>query len=187
MSHSTHNWVIYTKMSDFTSRTEYKGRPRHSITPSEIRINSKTSQMPRFAHHLSHTSCAMTRSYVWNKWLIFVTWLIRMCDMTHWYLWRDSFICVTWLIHMCDMTHEDVLLRTPLVAHPLCHDSFVRVRWMIHVWGDSFMRVTLLIYKCDEAHSYVWHDSWGCLASHTTCRTPPVSWLIHMCDMCSYV
>jgi len=51
-----------------------------------------------------------------------------------------------------------------------------------HVW-HVFICVTWPIHMCEMTHSYVWHDSCGCLVSHTICRTPSMLCLIPMCDM----
>ena len=97
---------------------------------------------------------------------------------------RSHPICGPWLIHIfgilldiCAMTHSYV-----------CHDLFVRVRWLIHtcamthsyVYHDSFMRVPWLIHTCTMTHSYLRHGPF--------IRVPWMIWIcdithIHMCVM----
>jgi len=98
-----------------------------------------------------------------------VTWLILMydvthhtCDVTHSYVWQDSFICVTWRIHMCDFTpshvwHDSLCDFTH--SHVL-HDSFRCATWRMYlcdtthsyVWNDWFIYVTWLTHMCDIMH-----------------------------------
>jgi len=103
-----------------------------------------------------------------------VTWLIQMCDMIHSYVWHHSLISVTWLIHMCAMTHSHVWRDSFIygmtdtyftwrvqTSHRIgCwfqrkyhnasyesawHDSFIYVKWLIHLWRDSFRRAIYLV------------------------------------------
>jgi len=100
---------------------------------------------------------------------------------------RDSLIwcmCVPWLIHTCvtylfvcyDSFYMRQLLRLfgcALTLWNVCHDSFIRVPWLIHT--------------CAMTHSYVCHDSFIRVSSHMHVH---VTWiisytlttsLIHMC------
>ena len=87
-------------------------------------------------------------------------------------------MCVIWLIihmyevclvHLCDMT------RFVDGARHL-EKVFVRVTWLTYVWHDSFICMRWLIHVCDMTYSFVWPDSFIC-----------VTWLIHMFDILIYV
>ena len=145
------------------------------------------------------------------------------------HVWNDTFRCVTWHIYLrnmlllvnsrqrlfkcCDMftraTCLIVQLKTKLqitrtflyITHlHVCHDSFIRVPWFIHmcamtqsyVCHDSFICVPWLIHLCAMTHSHVWHDLFLCVpwlifmcaTTHShVCHDsfPCVPWLIHVC------
>ena len=138
------------------------------------------------------------------------TWFIHVCDTTTWnvmahlyvdvvthsyethfallslyFLYRNTlyrgfwwFMRVTWLFHGWDMTHS--CLRHDAFV---CHDSFVRMSWLIDEWVTTYKlyvmmshniqirRMSWLICSYVMTHFFVWHDSFVGMA-----------WLI-----CSYV
>ena len=111
--------------------------------------------------------CDMSQLYICHNSCICVT----CCGMGSnppilWYVWHNSIPCHSPICHMtdsyvghdsflCDMTHSYVW-----------HDSF------ICTWHDSFTRVKWLIHKRGMTRLHLWHDSFVCVA-----------WLIHVCDM----
>jgi len=99
----------------------------------------------------------------------------------------------------------DVLVDVCDVTHPyVCHDSFIRVPWLIHTCAMTYSRWELIFddacpadiknscffgawfsvmrigFMCAMTHSYVCHDPFIC-----------VPWLIHMCawliHMCAWL
>jgi len=129
-------------------------------------------------------------------------WLFHTCDVTHWYVCRDSFKCGTWLVFVSRDTAMNCLYWIVCIV-------FMCVTWLIHMCDgscflveehrDELSREAAFVRRrssqaCDMTHSYVWHDSFVCVAwlFHTCdvthwymCRDSLicVPWLIHMCDV----
>ena len=116
--------------------------------------------------------CDMTDSYVRDH------SFVRAISLNCAYKSVNSIITATWLVHTCDMTHScvhDLYICSLTVGTSLkkyfvcnawemarsyvCHDSFIRAIWRVHMCNmtHSYVRHDSL-KKCDMTHSYVWHD-----------------------------
>jgi len=151
--------------------------------------------------HIHLTSCEeeSVHVYVWNKWIIYVPWLIRMwamthsficvtrliyallhakrslfmymCEMTYLFVCHDSFLHGPWLIPTCDMIHTCLAPCEEEHIHAyICHDLLIRVEWLIHMCHCTYQ---LLIPKLDLLS----------LCCHDMCETPHSYVPCHICDM----
>jgi len=140
-------------------------------------IMSHTHLYDQFIHrfHFTVPSCVFVEMCVWHDLFMCVTWLTYMCDMTHPYYTLQMFKyshAAPWHVCVCGMTYSYVRPDSSI-----SHVEDVEVISCLHpdthsyVWHDSFICVAWLIHVCDMTHPNMRHTS-------STCAT----WLIHMCD-----
>jgi len=115
--------------------------------------------------------CDMIFTNAWHDSFVRVIWLIHSCGMTHSYVWYESFIIVAWLIFQDRHYSADQILKNHAVC--VCVSVYVcvsvwtreresareRVLCRLTNGHDSFICVRWLVHMCDKTHSYVWHDS----------------------------
>jgi len=113
-----------------------------------------------------------------------VTWLIHI---SHW--WHVSFIylisdmthsyvpCVTWLSPIPSLWHDSfVYLICDMTHSYVCHDSFIRVPWLIY----HVTYVSTTNYMCMYVSAESWH--W-CVCDMDVCVTWMCVWHGWVCDM----
>jgi len=152
------------------------------------------------SHDFSRRLRMVIESYVWNKLLMCVSWLIHVCALSHLFVCHDSFMCAPWRIHTYFMTHSytchDSFTWVPWLIHMcamthlcVCHASFIHVPWLnscvprllhmyamnnLHVRYDLLIHDTIFagwfVHICDITHLCVWYYSFACMP-----------WLMHTC------
>jgi len=104
------------------------------------------------------------------KWLCYICDLTYWyCDLTYWYVWHDSWCPLDVKSHESHSYAWQDSLQTLDTT-----DTHVRHETSQGTKRDWLVCETWLIHMCDTTtHSYVWHDSFICVARQ----------LIHTCDM----
>jgi len=88
-----------------------------------------------------------------------VPWLFHACDVTLLCVWRDLFTRLMPLIYTCDMTHTCIVThsfvwRNSMNRSYVCHDSFICVRWRLHISDMTHSYVSWFFLICHMTHPY---------------------------------
>ena len=100
---------------------------------------------------------------------------VCVCDQATLSRWRRTLI-------LCAPNVSDALIR-------VCHDSFIRVTWLVHMCDMTHPYVRHAVFMCAQRLSAevscVWHDSFTCVTWRIDSFISLIYWCgcrIHVCD-----